>query len=62
MDSLYLTNLAPVDLEEVVFDDYLNKRITDFLTNTFIQKYLKNIIFRSPINCFCMEKRGVAKQ
>ena len=31
MDSLYLTNLAPVNLEDVVFDKDLDVRIKDFL-------------------------------
>lgn len=61
MDSFYLTNIAPVDLEEVVFDDYLNKRITDFLDEYIHSEILEKYHLQVANKLFLYGKTGCGK-
>jgi len=61
MDSLYLTNLAPVYLEDVVFDEDLRTQISDFLDEYEHKEILEKYHLPVANKLFLYGKSGCGK-
>ena len=61
MESLYLTNLSPVNLEDVVFDSDLQDQINDFLDEYEHREILERYQLPVANKLFLYGKSGCGK-